>query len=271
MEENEKIIYSLTNEPIDVVIPAVEKDFETLESCIEGIKKNCKNLGRVIVVSNKKMTNNAEWFDEANYPFDKYQIAFYLNQFDLEETQDYLNSPNSRVGWYYQQLLKLYSPFVIPNISSNVLILDSDTVFFRSIDFISSDNKGLYATGTEFHQPYFNHAQKLLPGIKKLYSNNSGICHHMLFQKAILEDLFSKVETLHQLKFWEAFCLCVNPQDINKSGASEYEIYFNFAFSQTNQVKIRQLKWKNSSAIHLIKQDENIDFDYISYHAYLRN
>ncbi len=41
----------------------------------------------------------------------------------------------------------------------------------------------------------------------------------MLFQKEILDDLFDCVETFHQKEFWEAFCLCVAPDQLPYSGA----------------------------------------------------
>jgi hypothetical protein len=88
---------------IDVVIPAHIKDKEILDHCILGIKKNVKNLRRVIVVSKEKYTDKAEWFDEKLYPFSFAEISEILN--------------HQNVGWNYQQLLKLYSVLIIPNIS----------------------------------------------------------------------------------------------------------------------------------------------------------
>ena len=56
----------------------------------------------------------------------------------------------------------------------------------------------------------------------------------MVFQRDVLQDLFSQVETHHNQPLWQAFCRCVDPQDdLRLSLASEYEIYFNFVFSRT--------------------------------------
>lgn len=54
---------------IDVVIPAHEKDIRTLDMAIEGIRTYGKNIRRILVVSAKQLTVNAEWFDEAHFPF----------------------------------------------------------------------------------------------------------------------------------------------------------------------------------------------------------
>ena len=54
---------------IDVVIPAHKKDVDTLELCIESIRKNVKNVRRVIVVSKEKLTEKAEFYCEEDFPF----------------------------------------------------------------------------------------------------------------------------------------------------------------------------------------------------------
>ena len=56
-------------------------------------------------------------------------------------------------------------------------------------------------------------------------------------------------------------------KDFDGSGASEYEIYFNYMFKNySNNVEIRNLKWCNSNTLNI-----NDDFDYISCHWYMRS
>src|ERR1700733_3334651 len=117
---SEEVFYPFTSDPIDVVIPSIEKDAMTLELCIAGIRKNCSSIRKVIVVSSKQLTHKAEWFDESRYPFSKKDVAFYLSKGVSQRTSSLLQQQDSRLGWYYQQLLKLYAPFVIPDISPNV-------------------------------------------------------------------------------------------------------------------------------------------------------
>lgn len=266
----DKTHYVLLDDPIDVVIPAIEKDLATLEYCIQGIKDNCQNCRRIIVVSPKKLTDNAEWYPETDYPFSKDDVSLYLNRMDPIQAKLFKQKTDSRLGWYYQQLLKLCAPSVIPGISSNVLVVDADTVFFRPIEFLNEDGGGNYAVGQEYIKAYFKHSNKLLPGLKKVFADKSGVCHHMLFQKAVMDDLFFQVESFHKQEFWKAFCLCVNPSDLSKAGAADYEIYFNFAFSRTDQAKIRPLNWRNSSDLHRIEYHSQAGYDFVTYHAWLR-
>jgi hypothetical protein len=248
LDAAEKIIYPFSAELVDVVIPCTDKDLISLEMCIAGIRENCQ-VRRVIVVSDRKLTDSAEWFDEANYPFSKQDVAFELVNHDLVKAKSLLTAPGSRVGWYFQQLLKLYAPFTIPEVSSNLLVLDADTVFLNPVEFLNDRFGGLYNVGQQHNSSYFQHADRLTGGVvKKIHSKYSGISHHMLFQRSVMEDLFDLVECTHQQPFWIAFCQSVDEKELSFSGASEYELYFNFVLSRTDQVNIRKLLWQNIPA-----------------------
>ncbi len=263
-----KVIYKLEKAPIDVIIPCTSKDKLTLDLCIEGIRKNGINVRRIIVVSSEPLTDQAEWFDENKFSFTKYDIALEILK-DEKKARNLL-ATNSRIGWIYQQFLKLYAPFVIPNISSNVLILDADTIFLKPVEFIGSSGEGLYNPGTEFHQPYFKHASELIPGFRKVFKEYSGISHHMLFQKSVLQDLMQEIKLYQHIEPWKAFCRYIDHKHLPFSCLSEYEIYFNFAFMRTSQMKIRPLKWANISSLDEIVKYQEEEYDYVSCHDYLR-
>lgn len=265
----EKMIYPFSNSPIDVVIPCVEKDLQTLDLCIQGIRENGVNIRRIIVVSQKPLTDKAEWFNELNYPFSLQDVAAALADYDPPLTERLLQK-GSRAGWYYQQLLKLYAPLVIPNISPNVLILDADVIFLRSVQFLNQDNAGMYNPGEEYHRPYFQHAACLIPGFYKCFLEYSGISHHMIFQRPVIEAIFEEVEHHHAGAFWHIFCQLVDQQEIFHSGASEYEIYFNYVFARTDQVSIRKLKWKNIRMLSEVQKYKKGGLHYVCLHTFDR-
>ncbi len=265
----DKIQFTFLDEPIDVVIPCTKKDLNTLEHCIAGIRKNCHEVRRVIVVSKERLTGSAEWYDESLYPFSMHDVAYELVGSNVEAVQYVANRLN-RLGWIYQQLLKLYAPMVIPGISSNVLIVDSDTIFLRPVTFIGENGAALFNVGTECHSPYFFHARRLLPYLHKVFPAFSGICHHMLMQKCVLDDLHKAIQTRHSLPLWKAFLRCIDKSDLFGSGASEYEIYFNYAHIRSDQFKIRQLQWKDISAVSAIDNFKKYGYHYVCAHAYLR-
>lgn len=261
-----KIHYDFVSEPIDVVIPCAPSDRDTLNLCIDGIRKNGMDIRRIIVVSPKKLSEKAEWYDEANFPFDKWSIAKTLFNGDEEEAEKHLRGPN-RVGWIYQQLLKLYAAYVIPDISSNILVLDADTIFLHPISFRDKNGFPYFATSGEYHEPYFSHMKNLIPWLKR-QQPYSGIVHHMLFQKPVLDDLFHTIEELHQKPAWEALISCIT--ELYWACLSEYEIYFNFIFAKSNQPQLRHLFWRNSGSLKKLNRYRDDGYAYVSFHKWMR-
>ena len=107
---------------IDVIIPAHEKDIDTLDLCIDAVKNNVNRLGKVYVISRERLTENAEWIPESEFPF------------SIDDVSNFTGK-HWRTCWYYQQLLKMYVFEVRKDISDSVLVLDSDTVFLNKTDF----------------------------------------------------------------------------------------------------------------------------------------
>lgn len=269
LQSEEKTIYRLTNDPIDVVIVSHAKDKNTLDLCIEGIKENCAQIRRIIVVSAKKLSKNAEWFNEKNFPFSLDDIALEIGRGDQATADKIFKGRTRKPGWYYQQLLKLYAPFIIPRISSNVLVIDADTIFLNPVTFLNPSHGGLFCVN--HHPPmahYFAHAERLVPDYKRIYPEVYSVCHHMLFQKPILKDLFKTVENHHQMEFWKAFCRCVSLE--GRKGASEYEIYYNFALKHTGQVELRELQWVNSGEPNRMNEYKAIGYHFVAFHTYMR-
>lgn len=266
-----KVTYNLPTDPIDVVIPCAPKDLETLELCLAGIKKNGQNIRRIIVISKEKLTDNAEWFDERSFPFTQRDIALEIFNQDEIAAQAYLDDPKNRIGWIYQQLLKFYALSVIPLISPNVLLLDSDVVFLRPIDFIASDGRPYFNPAHEYFSCYFEHAARLLPDLRRVYPQYSGVSHHMPIQKPILDDLFQLISTRHQTDPWRALCRCIDHAELFRSPLSEYEIYFNFVLLRTSQATIRPQRWIEISSLQSIPFYERSGFYYVACHTWRRN
>lgn len=263
-----KIHYPLEDEPIDAIIVSHPKDIKIIPYCIEGIKRYCNNVRRVIIVSSERLSNEAEWFDEKIFPFSIKDVALAIGNGSQKRADEFFRHHNRGPGWYLQQLLKLYSPFVIPGISSNVLIVDADVVFLQHVSFLNESCGGLFCVSQiEPKELYIQHAQRLVPDYERINPQYYSVCHHMLFQRPILEDLFRIVEQYHQEPFWKAFCHCVKYN--RKKGASEYEIYYNFAMRHTHQVAIRELKWINSGDIGLIKKLKQQGYHFAAFQSYL--
>jgi hypothetical protein len=179
-----------------------------------------------------------------------------------------IHGANSRNGWYLQQLLKLYAGFCIPGILTRYLVVDADTFFLRPTRFIEN-GLTLFNPATENHAPYFEHMYRLHPSLVRNHTI-SGISHHMLFTTEYVKELFNLVEVHHGESFWKVF---LNQVDLGMragsySGASEYELYFNFMNNvHPDAFQVRKLVWTNAGRL---EHDHLRIYDYVSVHWYAR-
>lgn len=239
---------------IDIVIPLGPNDTEVITRQIEYTKKNVLNYRNIYIITKVKDLNidNCIIIDENTFPF------------SLETVSSY-HGTLGRNGWYLQQLLKLYTGLVIPGMLNKYLVIDSDTFFLKETSFIQ-DGKCLYNYGTEHHLPYFSHITRLDKSLYKVFPDKSGICHHMIFETKYVKEMIEKIEQIHNDKFYNIFLKEVEPKEYLYSGASEYELYFNYMLLyHPEEIIIRKLNWENVNNL-----DIRGDLDYISYHWYCR-
>lgn len=260
------------NDALDVVIPCHDKDLKTLELCIKGANENIRGLRKIFVISRQQLTPNAQWIDESIFPFTKNDVASALFRDDPQRALMYQVEPENRINWIYQQLLKLYAPITIPEILPNVLILDADTIFLRPVRFIDDDGYALFNVSNEAQvNGYFEHIQRVLPGLSKVFTEYSGITHHMLFQRNIIIDLFGVIETGHGHEPWRSLCFCIDNTHLPTLLIAEYELYFNFVFARNYRAKIRTLRYRDMpfKSANVAKIKHRKYFDYVACHSYL--
>lgn len=116
---------------------------------------------------------------------------------------------------------------------------------------------------------------KLLHETFEKQHNKSGICHHMMFNKKYINEIFNLVEEKYNKPFWQIFITSVtehkNHDDIyyEESGASEYELYFNYMIkNHSDKIIIRNLNWININST-TFENINNLNYDYISYCSWL--
>lgn len=250
----EDAIY-IKKEYYDIVIPLGPKDIKIIHKCVEHVKKYVIGYRNIYIVSYDTTINieGCITISESIFPFSIETVAKYHNK-------------SERNGWYLQQLIKLYSSIYIPNILNKYLVIDSDVIFLKMTTFLNNENKPLYNYGTEYHIPYFAHMQRLNNNFTKVDINKSGICHHMLFETNIIQNIINIVEKEHNDNFYNVFLK--NVTDINLSGASEYELYFNYILKyNSDNIIIRKLEWTNTNNPSDLF---NNNYDYISYPWYMK-
>jgi hypothetical protein len=235
---------------------------------IEYTKKNVIGYRNIYIVTNN--TEQLEFkdciiVDENSFPFKLNDIASYFYKH---------NGKTNRNGWYFQQLLKLYAGFVIEGILDNYLVIDADVFFLKPLEFYK-DSKYIFTTSNENHKPYFHHMSKLDPTFIK-QTMYSGIAHHMIFNKVIIKEMFDKVECQHNNRpFWLIFIEAVDEhknynRDVIESGASEYELYFNYMLIYHKDIiEIRNLNWANKPYNYNINNNNN-DLYYVSICSWIK-
>jgi len=239
----------------DLLFLCHEKDKEILKKSIEYAKKNVVEYRKIFVVSKENYFPNRKditFIDEKKYPFSKKDIEKY--------------APKNRVGWYYQQFLKLYFFEVAEKeVLDNLLIIDADTMFIRKTKFFEKEIP-LYNVDECYHEPYYKILEKLF-GFGQQNKKYSGTTHHMLFQKKYINEIFN----LAKEEFWIYIMKNIDPK--LRSGLSEQELYFNYMLKyHPEKIKIRKLKFIDfpSTSKNWIKIFKILGYSYIASHDYLQ-
>lgn len=241
----------------DIVIAVGPKDIDIYEKTVAFAKKNAIGHGTIYLITRFDIPapDGCIVIPESSFPFGLDDVAAIHGKID-------------RNGWYLQQLLKLYAGRVIQGIRELYLVLDCDTMLLRPIQFTTASGVPLYANGWEFHPPYFTHMVALHSSLTKVYHDRSGICHHMMFQKSVLEELIALIGE----PFWKRFLTTVSPDQYHGSGASEYELYFNYLCKvHPEKMQFRHLCWDNVNDQHFsnLETQGSIGLDYVSFHWYM--
>jgi hypothetical protein len=204
---------------IDAFVPLHPKDLDMLPYCVIGLRKNVNGLRNIYVVSeeNPEDIDDIIWVPESKFPF------------SMEDVAAHIKSTNKREGWYLQQLFKMYAFRVIEGCADNLLLFDADCVICRPISFFDENRALLDWTEEQIHAPYFEHASKVLKeAFVRADLAKSGITDHMLVRRHIMEEILQKIEQGGRTA-WQILLEAVDPSQWDKSGMSEYEIYYNYA------------------------------------------
>lgn len=243
----------------DIVIPVGPNDAKIVQKQIEYTKRNVIGYRNIYLISYDPLlqVDGCITVDERSFPFTMDTVAAHLGK-------------TERNGWYLQQLLKLYAGICIPDILGRYLVIDTDTFFLKQTHFVDpASNKCVYTVGREYHIPYFEHMTRLCPELRKKI-RESGISNHMIFETQYVKQMMEMVEAFQGKErgpFSDIFLREVDKAHILGSGASEYEMYFNYMLNtHPDKILLRELKWcfhKN------LRVPDN--FDFVSVHWYQRD
>lgn len=222
--------------PIDIVLTAVDKDYDVLVYVIDSIKKYLMHpIGKIIIISPKSRkiidlcNKNKCYFVDENtvLPITKKDIDYKVNSID-------------RSGWLFQQLLKYAAEKYCTN--QYYLVTEADTVFLRPRIFEKNNKILLPCSHQLCHIPYFNSYKEILgKGILPLVNFTT---HHTLINKIILNQLKLEIEQNCKKIWYKA--IIENIDKTEGSAISDYETYGQYLYNNYMD-KIQLEDWANIS------------------------
>ncbi|MFK7696743.1 DUF6492 family protein [Paenibacillus sp. HJGM_3] len=213
---------SSSSMPIDVLIPAIEKDLVTLPHVIDAVKKHVKHpIRRILIVApyREKIVDmcrrkGCKFINENTVlPFTKKDIHYRSKKWE-------------RSGWLFQQLLKWSGDKLCK--SDYFLVIDADTVLIRPHVFRSGGRTMFYCrtwTQPEYYRTY----RRLMK--RKPTAPLSFVTHYMLFNRSKLAQLKRSIEAKHQTKWYTAIQNSMNKA--RNYGFSEFETYGNYMYTRS--------------------------------------
>jgi hypothetical protein len=250
----------------DIVIVSHEKDFNNIKFIVEYSQKNLKFDSIHLILSERKEYNDLELIKSLT---DK-PIFLHLENDVLKVDKSKINH---RPNWIYQMLLKIFQ-----EVTSNddFLIIESDCLILKEINFFNDGRTNLYLCRDQNHTPYFNFNNLL--GFGREY-DHSFISEFMMYNKQIVKDLLYKSNCNNVYDFLEIIYNNVN----DNCYPADYELYGNFCFKfHRDKIDLKHLNynffgreskynpfWTDNEILNLIKS--NSDKEVISFHTWGEN
>lgn len=213
---------------IQGVILTTAKDTRAFEKSIASSLKHLVDVETFYIVTpsavqlqekvGKDLGPRVKFIDESIFPFDWRNVSDVMIEtvrekgvYPLTGKSQFEGTVWGRIGWFLQQLLKFYAGKVL-NIGDYVL-LDSDIVWFKDTHFINESiihngqniTRYYYASSSQYHAPYMATLKRISgQDLIKADTHRSGIAHHMVLAKHVLDDLMNTSEHRYGgLPFWK--------------------------------------------------------------------
>ena len=265
-----------SSEPIDVIIPIVAKDLQTLPLCLEGVRHQVQNTIKdiyIVAPRDKEITdfcarNGLIYVDETSvFGYSPRQLG--LKVLPPGKGRDTDSKPLDRSGWLFQQFIKLSGAI---GTCRHYLCIDADHILIHPHVFLAQGGDTVLYMSYEHHQPYYDIIHRLFPELP--LAPLSFVAHKMLFDKELLRDLQqdlssliqhpsslgepdganSSLFTLHSsLPTWQ-LAILRNLDRSEISGFSEFETYGNYALAKRSPI-LRPWQQKRLKRKHIADYD----------------
>lgn len=226
--------YNLTpaSEPIDIVIPVIEKDLKILPYCLEGIRRCVTNPIQAYYIVAPVTPAISGFCTRHSLTLIPEESVLGFGPADIRYQPNGIN----RSGWIFQQLLKLVGTI---GTCEHFLVVDADHILLRPHTFLTADSKTVFYQSRECHLPYY---RTLFRMTGQIFTDRlSYVDHKMLFSKTQLQILKTDIENHCGTTWIQAILNHLDNKEV--SCFSEYETY-GFLFPHTRK---KRLPWRNKN------------------------
>ncbi len=222
--------------PIDIVIPVIDKDSETLPYVVDSVRENVKHpIGEVFFVCPGDSVQVRRVAKEKGCIIVDERELLPVSPKDI----NYVSHGKNRSGWLYQQFLKWSGAKFCSH--RYYLVADSDTVFARPQVF-EIEGRIVFDVCDGVHKPYFDAYEKIFGSRPE--SGISFTSHHALIDVEMIKTMIAEIENMHGMPWYDAIIRSI---DINEtSSVSDYDNYGQFVLSKTPERMIVRY-WRNLS------------------------
>ena len=177
-----------TAPPIELLIVAAPKDFQTLEaSILAAIRMSTNPIERITVVVPEAASSHPVLANLAAITSAPLSVLAEEEVIDVKIRNQLKLKFNDRYGWVLQQLLT--TSLVSASNSCGVLAIDSDTLLTAPRTLLSSSGRQILTPTFELHQPYYDFLVEL--GMTLRTPIRSFVPHSMLMQPIYMNEALS--------------------------------------------------------------------------------
>lgn len=218
----------------NIIIPVIYRDYSFLKTTIRYVHKYLFSE-KIFIITDIRFRRflPKEILNDGNCVIvDENSLLRGLTIEALKKIFCKLKRDTMRVGWYFQQFLKMAFSMTDYCNTEFYLSWDSDTIPLRRIDFFDAEDKPYFTMKTEHHNPYFTAIERLL-GITKI-NDRSYIAENMMFKKSIMTEMISRIQNNQQLQgdtWFEKIVYALEPESVSPMGFSEFETYGNYCLN----------------------------------------
>lgn len=249
--DRKQLFFSVTLEAniptLQLSIPLINRYYDTPEfvlicpeSSVNAFIDRFQTFSNVLIVSEKSLITLQSFTSIA---------ADTAKQLGIKDLR------TDRLGWYYQQALKLSFLLSLHKTDCNAVMWDADTIPLTALQFFDKTNNYSlqYGSLSEFNQPYFDSLKNLLPCLPK----NFLACTIQFFSCSTLEQeaLVVHLNQLHPRPVDQPWAVWISELMIGAvlkthrafSGSlfSEQELVglSNMLIRPSRQVPLKHLRW----------------------------